>query len=67
MKPLNSVKNKPTLINLKTAVYPRKTRKTRNKLVSYINLAIHPLGIGIYTTRHPGMDCRDPDTMDGNP
>jgi hypothetical protein len=28
--------------------------------------ASHPLGIGIYTTRHPGMDCRDPDAMDGN-
>jgi hypothetical protein len=22
--------------------------------------------IGIYTTRHPGRDCRDPDAMDGN-
>ena len=23
--------------------------------------------IGIYTTSHPGRDCRDPDAMDGNP
>jgi hypothetical protein len=22
--------------------------------------------IGLYTTRHPGRDCRDPEAMDGN-
>jgi hypothetical protein len=24
------------------------------------------LSIGIYITRHPGRDCRDPEAMDGN-
>jgi len=39
-----------SLMNLKTAVYPRKTRKTRktrNKSVRCINLAIHHLGGGL--------------------
>jgi hypothetical protein len=62
--------NSPKLFILKTAVYPRKTRKTRNKLVRYINLAIHPLGIDIYTTRHPGRESearvgRDPNASLG--
>jgi hypothetical protein len=34
-------------INLKTAVYPRKIRKTRNKLVRCFNLVIHHLGGGL--------------------
>ena len=29
---------------LKTAVSPRKARKTRNKSVRFVDLAIHPLG-----------------------
>lgn len=34
-------------MNLKTAVSPRKARKTRNKLVRSFDLAIHPLGDGL--------------------
>jgi hypothetical protein len=38
----------------------------RNAFFTLRFIAIHLICIGIYITRHPGRDCRDPEVMDGN-
>jgi len=50
-------------INLEKSFDPRKKRKYSK---GYKIVSRHLKGIGIYTSRHPGRDCRDPDAMDGN-